>query len=469
MTSHYVYSATEPNDKPLSPVRLPAHSALIRAAAGLALASLAGSAQVPGQTGADQPRLTMGIEERIRSDDWNNAIDMSNRTDDQRDQVRDRTRLWFLAPLTSSIDVTAGAAMENIQRFGTPSHFDEVYFDQANINFRKVLVNGLSLRIGRQDIVKGEGFIIFDGTPGDGPRSGYFNAADLNYSFRKSRLDMIGILDPASDRFLPRFHDQHRVLQDWDEQAVGAYFTTADHLGTVIDAYYFFKKEVHCILPASNPQFQPDRHVHTSGARITQKLAPRTDLVAEYARQWGAQHGGAVISAWGGYSYVKHTFDRAYKPYVKVGYWAMSGDNPNTKGRIEGWDPLFSQFPKWSDMYVYSLSKETLIAYWSNLRMSQAEAGFIPFRKNNLAFIWYHMDSFHPFAGSPATFGTGTHRGENFQVRWEYSPIPGWKCYIHFENHHPGDFYSSNRSPAYEVQAQVTYQFLFHPLNPHSN
>jgi hypothetical protein len=458
MTSHSLCAAASPRPRPMQ-------SAAARAAAGLILASFIGFAQAPAQDPGEPRRLTIGIEERVRSDDWNNAIDMTDKTNDQRDQVRDRTRLWITAPAFSNMDFTLGAAMENIQRVGTPSHFDEVYFDQANVNFRKVLVNGLSLRIGRQDIAKGEGFILFDGTPGDGPRSGYFNAVNLSYSFRKSRLDLIGILDPARDRFLPRFHDQQRLLQNWDEQAAGAYFTSADHPGTVLESYYFLKKEIHCVLPASNPQYQPDRHVHTIGGRVTQTLAPRTDLVAEYARQWGAQHGGATISAWGGYSYVKHTFDRKLKPYVKAGYWAMSGDDPKTKNRIEGWDPLFSQFPKWSDMYVYTLSKEVLIAYWTNLRMSQVEAGFSPLRKNTVAFIWYHMDSFHPFAGSSATFGPGTHRGENYQVRWDYTPAPSWKFYIHYENHHPGDFYSVNRSPAYEVQAQVTYRFLFHPTD----
>ncbi|HEY2016079.1 MAG TPA: alginate export family protein [Bryobacteraceae bacterium] len=428
---------------------------------GLAL-FIAGPARAQSQP--EPGRFTIGFEQRVRSDDWNNAIDMSDKANDQRDQVRDRTRLWVNVPVTSTFNIFVGGAAENTQRFGTAKHFDEAFFDQAYLHFRKIFVSGLELMVGRFDIAKGEGFVLFDGTPGDGPRSGYFNGADLSYSFGKQRIDLIGVFDPARDRFLPRIHDQSRVLQNWDEQAAGVYYTNLSRPFISVEAYYFYKKETNDILAAVNPQFQPDRHVSTMGGRVVRKLSARTDWVSEYARQWGAQHGGAVISAWGGYSYVKHTFNRILQPYIKGGYWALSGDDANTTGRVEGWDPLFSQYPKWSDMYVYTFSREVGIAYWTNLCMSQAETGIKPVRNTNLAFIWYHMNSFHPSAGSAATFGSGTGRGENLQVRFDYSPSPSWKAYLHYETHHPGDFYAPTRAGAYEVQAQVTYQFAFHPF-----
>lgn len=426
------------------------------------LLSLAASIPVAAQTASEPDKFTIGVEQRVRSDDWNNVLDMSDKTNDQRDQLRDRTRFWVNVPVGGNFNFFIGAAQESTQRIGAIKRFDEVYFDQAYIQVRKVFVPGLEMKLGRFDFARGEGFVIFDGTPGDGPRSGYFNGANLTYTHQKSRLDLLAVFDPARDRFLPRFHDQHRLLQNWDEQALGAYYTNSQPRGSV-EGYYFFKKEVHDVLPVSNPQFQPDRHVHTVGGRVVRKFGTRTEWVSEYARQWGAQHGGAILSGWGGYSYIRHTFDRALQPYVKGGYWAMSGDDSRTPGRIEGWDPLFSQWPKWSDMYVYTQGKEIGTGYWTNLAMSQAEAGFTPVGRNKLAFIWYHMNAFHPFAGNPAMFGSGTGRGENFQVRWEYNSGGSWKTYVHYENHRPGDFYCTNRAPAYEVQAQVTYQFVFHP------
>jgi hypothetical protein len=423
------------------------------------------AAPLPAQDKTEPDRFTIGFEERVRSDDWNNALDMSDKANDQRDQLRERTRLWVNIPAGSGVNFFGGINEETTHRVGAVSRFDEVFFDQAYVDFRKLFVKGLEVKLGRFDLFKGEGFVLCDGTPGDGPRSNYFNGADVTYTAGKQSVDLFGALDPARERFLPTFHDQRRLLQNWDEQAVGAYYTNSMNGYTPFEVYYILKKEIHDVLPVSNPQFQPDRHVSTLGGRVVRSLGPRTTWATEYARQWGAQHGGVIISGWGGYSYVKHTFNRARKPYVKAGYWAMSGDDPKTPNRIEGWDPLFSQYPKWSDMYVYTLSKEISIAYWSNLRMSQAEAGFSPFRKTTLAFIWYHMDSFHPFARTGTMFGPGTARGENLQTRFEYAPSPSWRAYIHYETHHPGDYYAANRAPAYEVQAQVTYRLILHPLD----
>jgi hypothetical protein len=142
----------------------------------------------------------------------------------------------------------------------------------------------------------------------------------------------------------------------------------------------------------------------------------------------------------------------------------MSGDDPKTSDRKEGWDPIFSQWPKWSDIHSFSISREIGMAYWSNLRMSQMEAGFAPARNMSVALIWYHMDSFHPWAGDPRTFGTGGRRGENFQARAEYTPNPAWKAHIRYESHQPGDFYAATRAAAYCVQGQLTYRFEFHPF-----
>ena len=64
--------------------------------------------------------------------------------------------------------------------------------------------------------MKGEGFLLFEGDAGDGSRSIYFNAVNLAYSWKKSKLELIGIMSPKRDRMLPRFNDQHKILQDWD-------------------------------------------------------------------------------------------------------------------------------------------------------------------------------------------------------------------------------------------------------------
>ena len=67
------------------------------------------------------------------------------------------------------------------------------------------------LRIGRQDFLGpdmyGEGFLLMDGSPADGSRTFYFNAAKLRWKINeKNSLDFVYIDDPRTDVFLPSIH-----------------------------------------------------------------------------------------------------------------------------------------------------------------------------------------------------------------------------------------------------------------------
>src|SRR6516165_4561954 len=168
--------------------------------------------------------LSFGVEQRVRNENWNNLYDYSGLRDDQRNQVRYRTRGWAQLTL-GTLEFNVGLNSETNQKIGFNNAVDEAVFDALNINIHKLFVKGLSLKVGRQDLIRGEGLILLEGTSGDGSRSTYFNAVDLAYEFGKSKIEAIGILDPRQDRFLPRINDQHKYLQDWDEQALGLYYT----------------------------------------------------------------------------------------------------------------------------------------------------------------------------------------------------------------------------------------------------
>ena len=400
-----------------------------------------------------------GFEQRIRNEDWNNILDYSDKTDDQRIQVRYRTRLWFKAPLGDNIDFNVGINSET-NNWSYPAkndHLDEVVFDTFNLNIKKLFVKGLSLSVGRQNLTKGEGFIMFEGNPGDGSRAIYFNAADLAYSWKKSKVELIGLMDPKYDRMLPVFNNQHKLLQEYDQNALGTYYTNNDFKKTGIEGYYFYTKEVHDYLAPSNPQFIPDRHISTLGGRVVQKLGSGWSLTGEFAEQWGAQHPDVAISARGGYGYVKKQFTSAWRPYVQAGWWGMSGDNPGTSNTYEGFDPIFARWPKWSELYIYSQVKEKGVAYWTNMKMWQAETGFAPTKMLSARLTYYHMDSFYPYSqGSKAIFGTGTDRGNNFQARLDFNPDKHWKSHILYETQMPGDFYAVGNK-GFFLRFEVSY------------
>ncbi len=412
------------------------------------------------QAQVSERHFDFGFEQRVRNENWNNILDYKDSTDDERGQIRYRTRLWLEAPATHDISFRIGLAQETNQIFQphTPTHFDEVFFENAYVDVRKIFVPGLSLRFGRQNLARGEGFLFLEGDPYDGSRSVYNNAAVLAYERGKSKLELIGIYDPHTDRYLPRIHDLHRPLVEWDESSLGAYFTTTRLPKTSLEAYYIYKREFNDYRPATNPQFQADRYVYTAGGRAVRKLPRNFSATGEWAWQWGHQRPNRDIRGWGGYGYLKKNFGPQARHSASFGYWALSGDNPATPGRIENWDPLFARWPKWSEMYIYSQFKEVGVAYWTNTGMWQAEAVYVPWKPLSLRGTWYHMNSFHPFAGSPTTFASGTTRGEHYQARADLVVNKHWRGHVLYENLVPGSFYAGN-SPGFFFRLEISYLY----------
>jgi len=410
------------------------------------------------QSQQEPPVFDFGFEMRIRTEDSNNMFDYADRLDDTREQMRYRTRAWMKAPLASTVDAFVGINQETIQRAGQKNYLDELIFESAYLDFKKLFVHGLALRVGRQNLAKGEGFILFDGTPDDGSRTLYFNAADLSYTRGRSKLELIGIFDPRRDRFFPQFHDRSRQLVDWDESALGVYYTHADGF----ESYYFYKRETGASAPPPGGRLQPDRRVHTLGGRLERKLGPGWTAAGEFAGQWGLERPSSKIRAWGGYGHVRRSFDaRPWKPYVLGGYWAMSGDDPSTPNRIEGWDPLFSRWPEWSEMYVYSLSRELGAAYWSNLAMSQAEVGGSPRNWLGVRLGYYRMIAFHPFPGDQSIFADGTRRGDRLNARADFRISRDWKGHAIYETMLPGSFYRERNAGVF-VRFEIMYTITGH-------
>ncbi len=398
-----------------------------------------------------------GFEQRVRTEDWNNLFDFSDAADDQRNQIRYRTRAWVKAPLTNDIDAFVGLVQETNQIVvpRSPYRFDEIAFEHAYLDIKKLFVKGLSLRVGRQNIMKGEGFVLLEGNPWDGSRTIYFNAADLAYAWKKSTIELIGISNPRTDRYLPRLHNRSRPLIEWDERAIGAYYTDHNHKHTGIELYYFYKKETHDRRPFTNYQFQPDRHVNTAGGRLAQKLGRGWEATGEMALQWGAQRPATSIGGWGGYGYLKKSWATAWKPSASVGYWGMSGDDPATSNKVEGWDPLFARWPKFSELYLYSLFREKGVGYWTNLSMWQSELLFTPAKPLAGRLTYYRMNAFHSFPqGGAAVFGSGTGRGNLYQARLDITVNKYWKGHALFERVSPGTFYAQ-RAPSYFVRFEV--------------
>ena len=301
-----------------------------------------------------------------------------------------------------------------------------------------------------------------DGSPLDGSRVAYMNALDLGWTSGKSRLDLLLISDPYRDEYLPRIHDRRKSLIEWDENAAGLYWTDASHSRTTFDAYYFFKAETGDTRALTSAARQGDRMFHTLGGRVARDDPRGWSLKAELAGQAGGQQPGSDIRAWGAQASVKRTLaGHASQPSLLLGWTGLSGDDPATTAN-ENWDPLFSRYPKWSELYIYTLASERGAAYWTNLSMFQGELRVTPLKPLDLRATYYRMGAFHHFPGKPAIYAGGTRRGDLYEARADLRLNDNWRGHAVGEYLAPGDFYTGGDAGwFFRVEAVCTFKKSF--------
>lgn len=414
----------------------------------------------------------VGLEERVRSEDWDNLGDHNDAKADFQTQYRFRSRAWITANPNSNLEIALGVTNENrkIARPDKAYNGREVFVDTFYVDYR--FSPAWSMRIGRQNLMRGEGFIIFDGGSADGSRATYFNALDLTYAWSRSKLEFLAISDPSRDKYLPRLNEADgpgespQRLNEWDEQALGLYYTGKEWTGTTLEAYYFLKTEKHFDLTKKKDPYQPDRRISTLGSRGVREFQNGWSVNGEFAYQWGTQDGSIgtaeasrEIASWGGYGRVKKVLDVPWKPSISAAYIALSGQDPHSS-RITSWDPIFSRWPRWSELYIYSEVPERGVAYSTNTGMWEGEVRVTPWKPLELRATFYKMSAMETHSGvdPKATFGAGKHRGDILQFRADYRFSPEFKGHVLYEHLAPGDFYAG-QDGGYFLRFEFSYLF----------
>lgn len=407
---------------------------------------------------ADQKTgIDFGLQARLRYEGYEN-LDMWSELDDTRSQVRLRVRAWVSAPLPGKLRFTFGMVDECRKVYSNYAHTgaDEAIVETCTLE-RKDLLPGFSAKIGRQDIQRGEGWIFMDGTPLDGSRSFFYNAAIGTFTWGRSTLDLIAVRNPSDEHYFFTVNNKHRPYVDANQDALALYFTTKALPRAQIEAYYVFKRAYHSIFRPTSLHYFPDRSIHNLGARLVADLGKGFGLTTEWTGQLGGQAPDTPIRAWGGYLYGTKAFKCKGKPYLKAGWWGLSGDDPATPGN-EGWDPPFSRWPKWGEYLGYAMVSERGVAYYTNLHMLHAEAGFTPWKPLNVKATLYRIFSFHPFSGNPVLIAGGRVRGTYLVVKGEFSIGKNWKGHVLHEIFMPGSFYRHGDN-GYFFRAEILYTF----------
>ncbi len=434
-----------------------------------------------------ETKFSWGPYWRLRYEYWKNWKDMDNGQKDNRNYFRLKTSLWGKADFNADTSLFAKLTNEfkAYDYFGGTAslipdktaskkgyHFDinEVIFDNLYLDENHFLGLPVDLRLGRQDFagMYGEGFLIMEGTPQDGPRTLYFNAAKASWrANEKNTIDIIYINNPRDEEFLPVINRsrlrnaanpsldrQPQLLNTTDEQAGIVYWKNKGIKDLALEAYYIFKNEAE----DGGGGYQSRKgKINTLGS-FAKYSSDTWTVYGQIADQFG-NYGSNARRGIGGYFFTEKAFkDIPRSPKVGIGFVYLSGDNQKTE-KNEGWDPLFSRWEWMSPMYAMSMSAETgILGYWTNMRIFRVNLSLKPTEKINL-YLWYNfLQANELVAPTVILSGTGKNRGHLPQAKAEYVFNKNVTLCFLLEYLIPGDFYK-DRDPAVFLRTELQLKF----------
>ena len=431
-----------------------------------------------------KPNFKWGVRERVRHTYMNNNMDFNPDSDDEQGFFRIRTNLWgeigFNKHFTARAMLTNEFRPYTIVRSSDEAAdkemtFDEIIFDNLYLKYTTGGENPLTVILGRQNLIYGEGFILLEGGPWDGSRSIYHDALKISLKRDDLTIDLLGISNPTHDYRLPKIAffetdgkylglpkaNGHQMMNDGLEEALGLYITKKPKKGTQLEGYYFYKTERPDYALPSFSNITQDQlsmlFVHTIGGRVVHPFTNKFKLMTEWAYQTGGQAENKV-GAYGGYANLAYTLVPEKKGVLTGGVNVLSGDDPETAD-VEGWNPLFSRWPKWSELYIYSQTAENIgggrkVAYWTNTLAPNIKYVMDIHSKVNMT-LWLHQLQAMQASGP----GDGKTRGSEFQLwlKFKFNKLlTGHFLYDYFM---PGDFYPEPRANASFIRVELMYTF----------
>ncbi len=357
------------------------------------------------------PWLHMGLDHRFRVEtgqNWQTLNGNNGPTDDWLYQ-RYRTRWWTKWTVNEDISFNTRLVWE-FRTWEDPDtrnrnlnprypgrdpgetvkefNIDEAIFDWFNVNIRNIGGMPLTATLGRQDIMFGVGWLVLDGTPLDGSRTvGAFNAARFTYDWgdTNTKIDAIYIKQNAHDSGLYKpINDQHRGVTEQDEHAGILYLTNTTWKPVQLEGFLIYKNDNPIDEQLSNfPYGWTQRaSVYTLGAAVAGTQGDHWKYRAEGAFQTGDRNAtlGAAdfftlgdvgpeqdVRAYGALSTLEYMFKDPYDHATHLTYEYASGDDPDTQGTNEQFDLLWGEWPRWSELLIYTYSYETQVSNNTNL------------------------------------------------------------------------------------------------------
>ena len=368
--------------------------------------------------------------------------------------------------------------------------FSEIVWDQFNLVARNFGGMPLTMVVGRQDIMLGEGWLIADGTPADAARTAYFDALRFTYAIpgmEKTTLDMIYVENRAAeDWYLKPINDRDRVITQQDERAVILYYTDKSRPSLNLEGYFILKVDnpinyAMKATPTGNDKLPPywskRADIYTLGGALSGSIfgSEHWRYRAEGAIQTGKKEGLDPITsartgmhnllAFGTIDKIEYNFNDAKKNKIRGSFEYLSGDKPGT-GKNEAFDPLWGEWPRNSEILCYVYNLETMLGEVTNLyRVGLGHSIQLTKKASidtDIHWLWADQNTRAGYMHSSG-FGfsnSGKYRGTLATECLNYAFTKNLKGHILLEYFQPGDYYASGcRDAAYFARVNLDYTF----------
>lgn len=379
---------------------------------------------------------------------------------------RYRSRLWARVMPIEDVALNARLVWEpRVYQRGVPADkviWDEVLFDKLNVEFSNIAGLPVDMKIGRQDIIFGTGWLVLDGTPLDGSRTIHFDAwrTTVRLDDMATKVDAI---------FLAADSDEVTWIQPWaktgqrvvEENQRGAilYVTNKSLEDALIEGYYMWKHDSAQV----GTGYDGDKHV--IGGRTVLTLGENWVYAGEFAYQWGT-HGAAPFGevsqvehrALGTNNRVTFKLGDAMDNQFHADYEFLQGDDAGTTTH-ERFDPMWGRWPQWSELFAYTggILDVGRPGETSNLHRLGFGWACVPHEKLKFR-VNYHLLWGDENPGTANFRPGGNFRGQLAEAKLTYKLCDYVSGHLVAEGFFPGDFYAATRqSPASFFRYELTF------------
>lgn len=370
---------------------VPLAAALLLAAAGAAAAE-------------DRPAVAWGADLRVRQEYYDHvpSPDGGHVDGGTGNALRVRPRAWVEWAPAADLALRA-RVVEEFRHVWSPEdqtqwkYPDEIVVDALYLDTGDLAGGRLRLRAGRQDLGYGNGMLVADGTPADESRTLYFDAVKATWTgVARNSIDLLAIYNRPENELALNSSQRDLTSQTGGPDGIaesggGLYGRNTFFAILPFEYYYLFKRESEWERPATpaadggpapparawqrlDPDTgvigEPELDLHTVGARVQPHLAEGVVATIEAAGQVG-ERGPERVRAYGLDAKLRAGLAEGLD--ASAGLYRLSGDDPAT-ARDEGWNPLWSRTPQYSDLYSLSFP----VRRWSNLNMIHAGLSLSP-------------------------------------------------------------------------------------------